>query len=678
LKQTRTIGKQLGRAELKPETFNADDNTIDVVFATEVSVLRQTWDGLYQEILVCQTDNVRLDRLNSGGAVIDSHNTWTIKNQFGVVARAWVDNATKEAKATLKLSKQKDWEGVVADIKAGIIRNISVGYNIYVFEVDDSNPNAAPIYRAIDWEPCEISFTPVPADYMSGTRSENSVKNSVTINFKMKRKNTEIAEIVTACRAAGLTTEYADLLVNCELAHEAVLAEIASKRTAPATPAPASKPVDTPAQPAIDPVAVRTEERTRIAGIRTAARIAGVDEAFATGLIDNGTALADARALIIDKAAEANPVKPVLNAAVTGADVKDKKARGMEAALTQRAGAVKLETGADPGEFRGMTLMDMAKECLTEGGVNYRGMSQREIATRALTMGARDGGGLATGDFSFVLQNVLNKTLRTAYDLKERTFTPWTRKSTATDFKPILRAQLNDLKLTGVAESGEYKYAQSGDTGETYKLSKYGRIVRISWEAIVNDDLDAFSRFPGMLAGAVAQMQSDVVYGIVNTNPAMADGIALFNQAKHFNFTTAGTDITLASLGIARQAIRTQKSPAGSQLNLTPKFLICGPNKEQVALQFLSANFTATQSGTINVFAGTMTPIIEGRITDDRWFLSADPGSIDTIEYSTLEGQDIYTESRYGFEVDALEWKVRSAFGAKAIEYRGLYENEGA
>jgi hypothetical protein len=670
LKQTRSLGKLQGRAELIPSSFNAEDNAIDVVFATEVAILRRTWEETYQEILVCQTPNVRLARINSGGPVLDSHNTYSIANQFGVVVRGWVDDATRECKATLKLSERDEWKGVVKDIQAGIIRNISVGYNIYAFDVDESNPNVPPIYRAIDWEPSEISFTPVPADYMSGSRAQDTEQNTVTINIKMKRSNKEIAEIFAACRAAGLTTEYADSLVNGELATDDALAEIAQKRSAPAhTPAPAS----------LDAAAVRAEERARISGIRTAARIAGVDEQFVNGLIDGSVSLDNARAQIIDKAAELNPVKPALQTGISfGADEKDKKNRGMESALLQRAGAVKSDVAGDPGQFRGMTLMDLAKECLSDSGINARGMSQREIATRALAMVRDSGGGLSTGDFSYLLQNVLNKTLRAAYDLQDRTFTPWTRKSTATDFKPMLRAQLNDLKLSAVGEGTEYTYATSGDSGETYKLAKYGKIVNINWEAIVNDDLNAFSRFPELLAGAVAQMQSDIVYSILTSNPTMGDNKALFEANTHKNYTSAGADITIASLSVGRQLMRQQTTPAGNKLNLAPKYLIVGPAKEAVALQMVSPLYTATEQSNINVWRGLLTPIVDARITDTSWFLIANPGVIDTVEYATLEGQDIYTESRYGFDVDALQWKVRSAFAAKAIEFRSMYKNAGA
>lgn len=237
MKQTRTLPKQLGRAEIIPASFNADDNTLEVVFATEVSVLRRTREETYQEILVCRTPNVGLERLNVGGAAIDTYSPGSIRNQFGVVVRAWVDDAT------------------------------------------------------------------------------------VTINIKMKRTNKEIADIFAACRAAGLTSEYADTLVAGDLSTADALAEIKTKRSAAPAPVPAPAAASTLTA---ERATIQAEEHARITGIRTAARTAG-----------------------------------------PGTDEKDKKTRGIEAKILQRAGAVSAEASGDPGEYRGMRMLDLAAECLT-------------------------------------------------------------------------------------------------------------------------------------------------------------------------------------------------------------------------------------------------------------------------------------------------------------------------
>ena len=58
--------------------------------------------------------------------------------------------------------------------------------------------------------------------------------------------------------------------------------------------------------------------------------------------------------------------------------------------------------------------------------------------------------------------------------------------------------------------------------------------------------------------------------------------------------------------------------------------------------------------------------------------IEASPTAIDTIEYAFLEGQDgVFIETRMGFDVDGVEIKARLDFGAKAIDWRGLYKNPG-
>ena len=60
------------------------------------------------------------------------------------------------------------------------------------------------------------------------------------------------------------------------------------------------------------------------------------------------------------------------------------------------------------------------------------------------------------------------------------------------------------------------------------------------------------------------------------------------------------------------------------------------------------------------------------------WYLVASPAAIDTIEYAFLEGQEgVFMETRMGFDVDGVEIKARLDFGAKAIDWRGLYKNPG-
>ena len=230
-----------------------------------------------------------------------------------------------------------------------------------------------------------------------------------------------------------------------------------------------------------------------------------------------------------------------------------------------------------------------------------------------------------------------------------------------------------------INEGGEYKALTFGEGAEKYALSKFGGIVAITWESLVNDDLGAFDRIPVSLAAEAAALESDIVYGLLTGNHKMSDGKALFH-ADHSNLAGAGDEIDEVSLGDARAAMRKQKGMKGRVLNLTPAFLIVGPDNETQANKYTSASFVAAKAGDVNPNYNTsLEVVVEARIEGNDWFMSAAPTMVDTIEYAYLEGEEgLYTEQRQGFEVDGLQIKARHAFAAAPIDWRGLWKNPGA
>ncbi len=243
--------------------------------------------------------------------------------------------------------------------------------------------------------------------------------------------------------------------------------------------------------------------------------------------------------------------------------------------------------------------------------------------------------------------------------------------------------QLSNLPtLKEVKEGGEYQYASLTDGKETYSLVTYGRVVPVTRQSLINDDLGAFDRIPMMMGRSAAETEAKIVWGIITVNAAMSDGVALFH-ATHANLAGSGSAITVASLNAGRAAMRKQKGLAvkaadQEPLNLTPKFIVVSPDKETEAQSFL-ASIYATKAGDVNPFAQSLLQLTEARLTGNTWYLFADPALIDTIEYAYLEGEEgLYTETRFGFEVDGIEVKGRLDFAAKAIDWRGLYYSTGS
>jgi len=462
--------------------------------------------------------------------------------------------------------------------------------------------------------------------------------------------------------------------------------------TAPApTPAPTITTLDSatstlalataalaaPVNVANEVAAAIAAERARASSIRNEVARAHLGTEFAETLVTEGVTIDVARTRIIDQIATAAPNITNHGPATIPAAQFQARATAMESAILNRANPRnQLADGAR--DFAGRRLIVLARDFLEATGVSTRAMGDVEVAQAVFRQrGPMNAGMHTTSDFAGLMGNAVGRTLRRAYELAPATFTSFARQTSIADFRPVSRIALSDIeRMQPIKEAGEYPYLTIGDGSEQFQLAKWGGIIAISWETIVNDDLSAFDRIPGALGQEARQIESDVVYGILLDNPKMADGKELFH-ADHNNLRAAYAAISADSLSAGRLAMRTQKAPKGRTLAITPSQLVVGPVNEQLALQYTSANFVAARAGDTNPeYNRALSVTVESRIQDDRWFMSADPNAqpIDTIEYAYLSGAEgVMIEQRQGFEVDGLEIKGRLVFGAKAIDSRGLY-----
>lgn len=352
----------------------------------------------------------------------------------------------------------------------------------------------------------------------------------------------------------------------------------------------------------------------------------------------------------------------------------------------------KLDDGAR--EYRGMNLMRIAEECLSMAGVRTRGMAPMELAAAALE--SRGSGtfvgddiermsAMGTSDFPYILANVANKTLRSAYAAEIQTWRPFCRQSSASDFKAKYINQLGDApNLEKVGENGEFHTGSIPEARESYRLETYGKILPLTRQSIINDDLGAFTRLPELQGRAASRKESDIIWALITGNPTMGDGYALFDNTNHGNYvTSSGTAISVDSLGILKQKMRIQKGLGGTEnLNLVPRFLLVPTTKEQIAVQYTMMPIIPATAATSNPWVGTLTPIVEPRLdaaSTTAWYMVASPDQIDTIEYAYLAGQaGAYLETKVGFEVDGIQLKCRLDFGGAAIDWRAFAKNDGA
>jgi hypothetical protein len=128
--------------------------------------------------------------------------------------------------------------------------------------------------------------------------------------------------------------------------------------------------------------------------------------------------------------------------------------------------------------------------------------------------------------------------------------------------------------------------------------------------------------------------------------------------------------------------MRLQKGLDGkTPIDAPPRYLIVPAALELTAEQLLTA-ISAAKATDVNPFPGRLTLLVDPRldaISATAWYLAADPATIDTVEYSYLEGEEgPQVIAREGFEIDGMQFKVRLDFGCGVLDWRGLYKANGA
>lgn len=662
--ETRTLPIVTRELTIRADSFDEATNTVEVCWTTGARGTRMHW-GRYElidEELATESSAVRLERLNRGGPVLNTHGRYELEDQIGVVAEGSARMIDGEGVASLRLSRRESVAGIVQDIRDGIIRNLSVGYRVHEYEVSERE-GERPLYRAIDWEPYEISFVPVPFDMNAQVRSQEPAQGGhpCIIRRASPASITETTMPPEASQPAGDTAADQTRTIESQV----------TGNQPTGTAANATEPVDGQRQDGV----------VTIAAIRTAASNAGLDTDATFALIEEHERSALTRTALManigQRFAERDSGARTVNRvpAAPGGGVEITRAMG-DAVLHRMTTAFALPDASR--SFRGMGLLRMAETLLETGGVNCRGMTAVEIAERALH---------TTSDFPALMANALNRRLRMAYEEHQPTYRLWARRApNAPNFKAIDVVQISAMPdLLKVNEAGEFRYGTASDGKVSYAITTYGRIISLSRQLIVNDDLNALDRAMMGFAAAAARLENRTVYSQLTANAAMPDGTALFH-ANHGNLANPGSAISQTSLGAGRARMRKQKGLQSEELNIAPRYLIVPTDLEQVAYQFTSSQYVPAKQTDTNEFRQggrtAVEPIVEPVLDANStiaWYLAASSSQVDTVEYAYLEGAEgVQLSSRMGFTVDGVELKASLDFAAATIDHRGLDKNPGA
>ena len=159
----------IGRAaSVRAESVNPQARTIEIVWTTGAIVQRQRWEGWdgvveYDEELIVSPEAVRMGRMNDGAPFLDSHNGWSLGSVLGSVVPGSARIEGGEGVATIQLTAAADVADLVQRILEKSVRFVSVGYRVHKYEITKVEGQRE-LWRAVDWEPMEVSAVAMPAD----------------------------------------------------------------------------------------------------------------------------------------------------------------------------------------------------------------------------------------------------------------------------------------------------------------------------------------------------------------------------------------------------------------------------------------------------------------------------------------------------------------------------------
>ena len=611
------------------DQVDTDSRTVELSFSSETPYGR--WFG--DEILCHDEECINLERFNNGlGTVLFNHDRDAV---VGHIEKVWIED--NRGKALVRFDEDEQSDTIFQKVQSGTLQGVSVGYSIKRYEVLDDKDSVSSngrfkgpdTYVVTDWEPLEISIVSVPADATVGVgRSAEEIHTSIDTqedNTRMDQEKTlEVQEVKsTEPVETGLTQ--ADLQKAME------------------------------------------QERKRTSEITALFRdfdVEGADEAIVMGV-----SVDEARAMVMDQLRARNKGVSV----TMGEAESDKFRAAAQDAVLMAAGIPVADAAPGANELRGYSMIELARESLQRENVKANFGDNMELARQAIN---------STSTFPAIMANLANKSVMTGFNEAETTFQIWAGKGSNRDFKEAARVALSEAgNLELVPEGGQFQQDFLGEASARTKVATYGKLFSLTRQAIINDDLGLFSKIANKYGSAAKRLVNKMVYAQLTGNVKMQDNIALFDT-KHGNVAGTGEALSVKAIAKAITAMRRQKGITGeATLNITPKYLVVPPELEMVAYQIVNstAAVDGVNSGVVNPYKGRFVVVADAELTDpDAWYLVADASQHDTIEVTYLNGVETpRLETRQGFDVDGIEYKVAFDCGVSALDFRGVFKNAG-
>ncbi len=366
----------------------------------------------------------------------------------------------------------------------------------------------------------------------------------------------------------------------------------------------------------------------------------------------------------------------------------------LEAAMCMRAGHAEKGLVEEYGEKvmeaaykdRGMGIRDVMAAAMRSEGIPVPRSMGNDFIRAAISTASLPG----------LLGNVANKSLLKSYQLQNITATTVCSQGDLSDFKEATRFRLNELgDYQEVPISGELKHGTLGEESATNQLRTYGKMITLSREMIINDDLSSLSKIPASIGARAAQKIDEVFYTRLLENPNFPSSDALFSSANSNFQDGANTALSVGAMDTAMQLFMDQTTIDGLPINVAARFLLVPTSLDFTARQVMTSstlmsvgNTDATDLVTANPLLTTGLQIVTSPFLNSQnisgssslaWYLFGDPAVVDTFEIGYLRGQrtPVLEQVELPSNMLGMGWRSWFDFGIKEQDFRGMIKSKG-
>lgn len=328
---------------------------------------------------------------------------------------------------------------------------------------------------------------------------------------------------------------------------------------------------------------------------------------------------------------------------------------------------------------------------------------------------------MSTSDFTFLFGDVIDRQLLAAYQTRPVQWPTFAKRGRVRDFRTVKRFTLDggEAVLDKVKELGEYTARKLTDGSYSYFVEKYGDLIPISWETVVNDDLSALSDIPTRLGNAARRTEERFCAALFSNSSGPISTFFSTANKNVINATVLGTGVptnpplNIQSLQYAFQALGQQVDLDGGPIYVEGVTLVVPPALEVAANNIVNATEIVGGTGggdltgndalrvknwmqnRVTVVVNPWLPIINTTNGNSAWYLFADPNvGRPAMEIGFLIGHEtpeLWVKSpnaqRVGggatapeegdFEHDAIQYRVRMIMGGTLMDAKSSVASNG-